>query len=89
MEVVSLTDVALIRAARVTVNFSGATGGDDGAAYVVKGMLGFYPGYYAIGPYYEKVKEYGDWESRDIWEYRLDLTHAEIDMLLMHQFNKD
>ena len=32
------------------------------------------PGYYSIGPYYEKVKEYGDWESRDIWEYRLDLT---------------
>jgi len=66
------------------INFSGATGNDGGPLYVMKGMLGFYPGYYAIGPYYEKVKEYGDWESRDIWEYRLDLSRAEIDLLLMH-----
>jgi hypothetical protein len=66
------------------INFAGATGGDGGAAYVVKGLLGFYPGYYSIGPYYEKVKEYGDWESRDIWEYRLDLGPAEIELMLMH-----
>lgn len=66
------------------INFSGATGNDGGALYVVKGLFGFYPGYYGIGPYYEKVKEYGDWESRDIWEYRLALTPAEIDFLLMH-----
>lgn len=66
------------------INFAGATGDDGGAAYVVKGILGFYPGYYSIGPYYEKVKEYGDWESRDIWEYRLDLTGAEIELMLKH-----
>jgi hypothetical protein len=66
------------------INFSGATGDDGGALYVVKGMLGFYPGYYAVGPYYEKVKEYGDWESRDIWEYRLDLSRDEIERMLMH-----
>jgi hypothetical protein len=66
------------------INFAGATGDDRGAAYVVKGLFGFYPGYYSIGPYYEKVKEYGDWESRDIWEYRLDLTPAEIEMMLKH-----
>ena len=66
------------------INFSGATGDDGGALYVAKGIFGFYPGYYAIGPYYEKVKEYGDWESRDIWEYRLDLSPAEIELMLMH-----
>ncbi len=66
------------------INFAGATGDDAGAAYVIKGILGFYPGYYSIGPYYEKVKEYGDWESRDIWEYRLDLTGAEIELMLKH-----
>jgi Domain of unknown function (DUF4105) len=66
------------------INFAGATGEDGGAAYVVKGIFGFYPGYYSIGPYYEKVKEYGDWESRDIWEYPLDLEPAEIELMLMH-----
>jgi hypothetical protein len=66
------------------INFAGATGADGGAAYVVTGLLGFYPGSYSIGPYYEKVKEYGDWESRDIWEYRLDLRPAEIELMLMH-----
>jgi len=66
------------------INFAGSTGNDGGAAYVVKGLVGFYPGYYSIGPYYEKVKEYGDWESRDIWEYRLDLTRAEIELMLKH-----
>ena len=28
-------------------------------------------------PYYEKVKEYNDFESRDLWEYRLKLTPDE------------
>jgi hypothetical protein len=66
------------------INFAGATGDDSGPLYVAKGVFGFYAGYYSIGPYYEKVKEYGDWERRDIWEYRLALTRAEIDLLLMH-----
>ncbi|MFI5215166.1 MAG: DUF4105 domain-containing protein [Candidatus Limnocylindria bacterium] len=66
------------------INFAGAAGTDGGPAYMLKGLFGFYPGYYSIGPYYEKVKEYGDWESRDIWEYRLDLRPAETRLMLMH-----
>jgi len=30
------------------------------------------------------VKEYGDFENRDIWEYRLQLTAAQTERLLMH-----
>ncbi len=36
------------------------------------------------GTNYEKVKNYGDIENRDIWEYRLDLTAAEIRRMLAH-----
>ena len=66
------------------VSFAGATGTDDGLLYAVKGLLGFYPGYFNLRPYYETVAEYGDWESRDIWEYRLALTPAEVERLLEH-----
>jgi hypothetical protein len=42
-----------------------------------KVLTGQYPGEYSIMPYYRKVKEYGDFESRDLWEYELNLTPEE------------
>jgi hypothetical protein len=66
------------------LNFAGATGNEGGALYALKGIVGLYQGFYSIGPYYQKVKEYGDWENRDIWEYRLALAPEEIEGLLMH-----
>ncbi len=67
------------------VNFAAQTDPDDLAVtYVVKGLFGGYPGYYGILPYYDKVREYGDIEQRDLWEYRLDLTPAEARRLTLH-----
>ncbi len=66
------------------VNFAGDSGPDRGALYAVRGITGAYPGYFSLVPYYEKTKEYGEWESRDLWEYRLDLTPEEVDRLLLH-----
>jgi hypothetical protein len=66
------------------VNFSGETGAEAGPLYAVKGIFGFYPGYYGLAPYYEKLKEYGDWENRDIWEYPLSFDADEIERLLEH-----
>jgi len=66
------------------VNFAGVTGDEAGLLYAVKGITGLYDGFYDLGPYYDKVKEYGDWENRDIWEYRLNLSPGEIDRMLMH-----
>ena len=71
------------------INFAANTGGEGGAFFAVKGIAGRYPGYFGIAPYYEKVKEYGDWESRDIWEYPLDFTPAEIERLLLHLWELD
>ncbi len=61
-----------------------ADAGDNGLVYSYKGLFGGYPGIFSIVPYYEKIKQYNDIESRDIWEYDLDLTQAEIDQLLRH-----
>jgi hypothetical protein len=68
-----------------TINYSAKANEDDGElAYAYRGLFGGYPGQVAVQPYYEKIKEYRDWENRDIWEYRLALEPAEVDQLVRH-----
>ncbi|PKF60729.1 hypothetical protein CW745_12700 [Psychromonas sp. psych-6C06] len=57
---------------------------DNAATYAFKGLVGSYPGLFTLMPYYRKVREYNDLESRDIWEYRLNLTPEEVDKVLLH-----
>lgn len=66
------------------INFAAEAGGDGGIAFAFKGIFGGYDGFFSVLPYYEKLKQYGDWENRDIWEYPLALTATEIDVLLEH-----
>ncbi len=55
--------------------------------YALKGLLGGYSGKYSIFPYYTKVIEYNHWESRNIWEYELNLTEEELERLLKILWN--
>ena len=48
------------------------------------GLFGGYQGHFLIAPYYAKVKEYIQNESRDLWEYDLDLTQEETLSILRH-----
>ncbi len=57
---------------------------DGGVAFTLKGMLGGYDGYYSVLPYYDKVREYASIDQRDMWEYALNLTPAEVRLLLLH-----
>jgi hypothetical protein len=66
------------------VNFAAEAGGDGGAAFAVKGIFGGYDGVFSVLPYYEKLKQYGDWENRDIWEYRLNFDVDEVRLVLAH-----
>jgi hypothetical protein len=66
------------------VNFAAYTGEDGGLAFAWKGLMGGYEGRFSLTPYYLKIAEYNDLESRDIWEYELALTSEEIDRLLAH-----
>ena len=52
--------------------------------YTYKGVFGHYKGFYSILPYYTKVQEYSDMDHRDMWEYRLDLTEAEVERMVAH-----
>ena len=66
------------------VNFSAETHGEPGLVYAFKGIFGGYQGYFKVQPYYELVKKYSALEKRDIWEYELNYTQAEIDQLVRH-----
>jgi len=66
------------------VNYSAFTTETNGLVFALKGLSGFYKGYFSILPYYEKVQEYSDINQRDIWEYRLNFTQAEVKKMVMH-----
>ncbi|WP_334086107.1 DUF4105 domain-containing protein [Helicobacter typhlonius] len=52
--------------------------------FAFSGLFGFYTGSYSILPYYDKIKEYANVESRDMWEYELNLSSEEITRLYNH-----
>ncbi|WP_458102357.1 Lnb N-terminal periplasmic domain-containing protein [Acinetobacter seifertii] len=66
------------------VNYAATVAGNDNWSYAWKGLTGQYPGEYSLMPYYRKVKEYGDFESRDLWEYELNLSPEETHFLVSH-----
>lgn len=55
-----------------------------GILYPLKGIFGFYKGYFKVFPYYERIKEYNDIEQRDMWEYHLNLSEEEVRKMFMH-----
>lgn len=69
-----------------SVNFAADTGNDptQGPLYAFKGITGGYPGRFSLQPYFTKLRDYGAMENRDIWEYPLDLSPAEVDRLVQH-----
>ena len=66
------------------VNYAATVNSNDNWSFAWKGLTGQYPGEYSLMPYYRKVKEYGDFESRDLWEYELNLNPEETQFLVQH-----
>lgn len=66
------------------INYAAHTDDTNGLLFAYKGLFGGYYGYYSMLPYYEKLKEYRDSESRDVWEYDLNLTHEEVMAMVRH-----
>lgn len=65
-----------------TVGYS--VGGDSKSDpfFLVKSLMGSYPGQFIYAPFYKKIREYSDLESRDMWEYETDLNPDEIQHML-------
>jgi len=67
------------------INYGAKLDENDGAIkYALKGITGLYEGQYFIVPYSQKIKEYGQMENRDIWEYPLNLNEEEVTFLSEH-----
>jgi hypothetical protein len=59
-------------------------GADNSILYAWKGLMGGYPGLFALVPYQQKLSEYQSLENRDLWEYRLNLTPEETGRMVEH-----
>lgn len=67
-----------------TISYAAHTHQERGPTFAYKGLTGAYPGKFSLSPYHLRVKEYSDIESRDMWEYQLAFSPAEIQSLLLH-----
>ncbi len=65
------------------VNFSAFIYDMGSPLYPLKGLFGVYQGKFAMVPYYIKIQEYNNLESRDLWEYELKLTQEQIDFIVL------
>jgi hypothetical protein len=66
------------------INYAANMDTSNVLVYATKSMLGLFPGTFTAIPYYYKVREYNDFESRDLWEYKLRFTQEQIDLMVAH-----
>jgi hypothetical protein len=66
------------------INYAANASASEGFMYAVKGLMGLYQGEFTMLPYHQKIREYINLEGRDIWEYPLNLTEAEVDFFVDH-----
>lgn len=66
------------------VNYSAEVDTQNAVAYGIKGLFGLFRGTFKLMPYYYKVREYNDYESRDLWSYELNLSPFSVKMLAAH-----
>ncbi len=57
---------------------------DNPILYSLLGTMGGFKGSLVSLPYYYKIREYNDHESRDLWSYELNLTEEEIEVIIDH-----
>lgn len=65
-------------------NYAAIPDTDNPFLYALRGLTGSFEGRFAIFPYYTKVQEYNNLESRDLWEYELNFTEEQLNTLLLH-----
>ncbi len=66
------------------IDYSATVDTSNALLYGFKGLAGLFPGRFNYYPYFFKVREYNDYESRDLWEYDLNFSQAQVDRLVAH-----
>ena len=81
------TDPARSNLQDLTLNYGAIdTSRDDPLSYIVKGIFGGYDGGFSEIGYYFHENNYGENELRDLWEYRLVLPQAQVDLIVAHSW---
>lgn len=80
----SLADPSAIDHAHALNDTVAGNPDDNFALYAVKSMTGLYPNDITIDPYPEKLAYYLQGDERDVWQYPLQLSHAEIQQIMRH-----
>ncbi|MEE4246504.1 MAG: DUF4105 domain-containing protein [Kangiellaceae bacterium] len=75
----SLTDYSLNYGARVPDD-------PNPVAYIFNGLLGGYDAVFSDELFYRHNHSYGEVDLRDIWEYQLNLTEFEVNLLILHSW---
>lgn len=66
------------------INYAAEVNTSNPLLYALFGLTGAFHGTFTAVPYYYKVREYNDYEERDLWSYDLNLTPEEIELLVAH-----
>jgi len=66
------------------ISFAARTNEEKGPFFAAKGLTGFYRGSFGLQQYHAHVREYGDIDDRDLWEYTLNLSTTEVQRMLLH-----
>lgn len=66
------------------VDYSGVADTNNALLYGLKGLTGLFQGRFNHYPYFYKVREYNEYESRDLWEYELSLTQEQLALMVAH-----
>jgi hypothetical protein len=64
------------------VNYSAQVDTKNPILYGIKGITGGFNGRFSMLPYFFKVREYNDMESRDLWSYELNLSSHDRKILV-------
>lgn len=65
------------------INFAANPDTDNAIIYAFKGLTGFFEGKFSLLPYSIKVQEYNNSESRDLWEYELNLNAEQTTNMIL------
>lgn len=66
------------------INYGANTGNAGPILYSLGGLAGLFVGTFSAIPYYYKVRQYNDYETRDLWTYHLNFSQTEIDFMVDH-----
>ncbi len=66
------------------INFAANVDTANPFFYAFQGIRGGFSGSFTSIPYYFKVREYNNSESRDLWEYELNVNRQFVDFFISH-----